>query len=181
MIRRITIFDFDGTLVNTPLKPENWKGGWWGRKESMLPPHLPNVEEIKEKLPHFVNRKVHQEYIKSLEEPETLTVFMTGRHTGLKWLVLDLLKAFDIFPEASEKQRAFFTRGGNTLDFKINMIEQLLEEFKEVCFIEMWEDREEHAIAFREYDWKPEISLMVHEPPWDEEDSCTTATKFLTS
>jgi len=35
-INQINIFDFDGTLVNTPCKPIDWKGGWWGKKESLL-------------------------------------------------------------------------------------------------------------------------------------------------
>ena len=49
MIKKILIFDFDGTLVNTPTKPQVWKGGWWGKEHSLLPPFVPHHSEIKEK------------------------------------------------------------------------------------------------------------------------------------
>jgi hypothetical protein len=38
---KLKIFDFDGTLMNTPTKPFGWKGGWWGKGISLVPPPIP--------------------------------------------------------------------------------------------------------------------------------------------
>lgn len=173
-MKRLKIFDFDGTLARTPLKPKNWVGGWWGRKESLLPPHLPLSKNIKEEMPNFIDPKIHEEYMKAIGEPDTLAVFMTGRHAGLKWIVLELLAAFGIDPEGCEKRRAYFVSGkGDTLQIKLANIEKLVLEFPDVVEIEMWEDRNEHVIEFRKFNEhlkkiRPNISLWVHEPPnWD--------------
>lgn len=175
-IRRIAIFDFDGTLARTPEKPNNWVGGWWGRKESMLPPHLPAVSRIADEMPDFLEPKVLAEYHKAVAAPDTLCVMMTGRHGGLKWLVMQLLDAFGINPEGCEKRRAIFINGGaggRTLRMKLENIEAMVHEFPNVNEVEMWEDRPEHIVEFRKYDEhlkkiRPDISLWVHEPPdWD--------------
>jgi hypothetical protein len=175
-IRKIAIFDFDGTLANTPLKPNNWKGGWWGRKESMLPPHLPPVNKIAQEMPDFLQGKVLAEYLKAVETHDVLTVLMTGRHNGLKWLVLQLLDAFGIDPEGGPKQRAIFIdggAGGKTLRMKLDNINKMVIEFPNVVEVEMWEDRPEHVEEFIKHDvylktLRENISLRVHTPPdWE--------------
>lgn len=178
-IKRIAVFDFDGTLANTPSKPSNWHGGWWGRKESMLPPHLPAVNRIAQEMPDFLCPKVLNEYKKAVEDPHTLCVMMTGRHGGLKWLVMQLLDAFGINPEGCEKRRAIFISGGGgsggnrTLTLKLAEIDAMVREFPNATEVEMWEDRPEHIIEFRKHDEnlkkiRQNISLWVHEPPdWD--------------
>jgi hypothetical protein len=175
-IRRICIVDYDGTLANTPEKPNNWKGGWWGHKNSMLPPHLPQAHKIAQEMPDFLNEKVLNEYHKAVAAPDALAVLMTGRHEGLKWLVLQHLNAFGIDPEGCEKRRAIFINGGGggkTLRMKLENIERMVREFTNVDEVEMWEDRPEHTLEFRKYEEhlktiRPNISLWVHEPPdWD--------------
>lgn len=169
-IRKIAIFDFDNTLARTPEKPKNWVGGWWGRKESLLPPHLPSVNDIFTEMPDFLEPKVLEEYNKAVADPHTFCVMMTGRHKGLKWIVMQLLNAFGINPEGCNKRRAIFISGGQTLQMKLENIEKMVLEFPNVNEIEMWEDRPEHIVEFRKYNEhlktiRPNIYLWVHEPP----------------
>ena len=176
MFKKLAVFDFDGTLVNTPTKPLNWKGGFYGRKESLLPPIFPHIEDIKEQGMHFLNKKVVNAYEKSIMSPDTLTIMMTGRHMGLRWLVLKILAAYGIDPEDAVNKRAYFISNGKfgTLAGKKSTIAELLEEFPYINQIEMWEDRDEHVVEFlnmyneiKQFR-KGFLGVTVHSPPdWD--------------
>lgn len=172
-ISRICIFDFDGTLVNTPLRPEGWTKGWYGRKESLLPPFMPHAHNIPNEGMHLLNKKVYDEYMKCLNRNDTLTVFMTGRHMGLKWLVMKILDAYGINPEEKMNQRAIFVSGDKTLPTKLNNIKNMALEFPNANVIEIWEDRPEHVEEFKNYEKqlkeiRDSISVVVHEPPnWE--------------
>ena len=80
--KKISCFDFDGTLISTPIgSPENkqkWADyygkpypylGWWGRDESMDT----DVWEMP------VVKEVFNDYQREVENPETLMVLLTGR------------------------------------------------------------------------------------------------------
>lgn len=177
MIRRIAIFDFDGTLVNTPKKPVNWKGGWWGRSSSLLPPHVPHHSELAESSSHLLNEKVAAEYLKARSCKETHCVMMTGRHWGLRHEVMNILKAFKLATDEDHQRlkeegpHFVFISGGNTLEGKIERINMFMEEFPGVEIVEMWEDREEHICEFRAHGEKLKNKYaefrgsVVHEPP----------------
>jgi len=180
MIRRLAIFDFDGTLVNTPTKPPHWKGGWWGRSHSLLPPHVPPHRELSEKGRHLVNEKVVAEYLKARQCGETHCAMMTGRHWGIRHEVMNILKAFDLATEEEHRNlkeegpHFVFISGGNTLEGKIERINMFMEEFPDLEVCEMWEDRIEHIGEFRAHGEKlkqkyPKFQgIVVHEPPdWD--------------
>lgn len=177
MINKIVVFDFDGTLVNTPLKPNAWKGGWWGKDHSMLPPFMPRHTELKEKGMHFLNQKVADAYLESKKCPNTHTVMMTGRHWGLHKTVMNILCGFDLCSREDcdnlleESNQFVFISGGNTLAGKLERLTELLKEFPDVDLIEMWEDRQEHIPHFRNHaevlkKIRPSFKeIVVYEPP----------------
>ncbi len=180
VIKRIHVFDFDGTLVNTPTKPQGWKGGWWGRDFSLLPPHMPHHFELKEKGKHLLNDKVVAAYFESKARPDTHTVMMTGRHWGLRKTVMSIMRGYDLCTKedcdrlVEESKHFVFISGGKTLEGKLERLTELFHEFKDVDWIEMWEDREEHIPHFRNHAHflkriRPNFEgIMVHEPPdWD--------------
>lgn len=177
MINKIAIFDFDGTLVNTPLKPSGWSGGWWGKEHSLLPPFMPKHTELKEKGLSFLNKKVADAYLEKKECPNTHTVMMTGRHWGLHKHVMNILHGYglcskeDLCNLLEESNKFVFISGGNTLAGKLDRLTELVLEFPEVDLVEMWEDRQEHIPHFRNHaeELKKVRSnfkeIIVHEPP----------------
>lgn len=175
-IKKIRIFDLDGTMVFTPLKPANWIGGWWGRATSLLPPYMPSFDKLAEEGADLLNKKVADEYHAACACPETFAVIMTGRHPGLKWAVTRILEAYGILPEDSEKKRLICISGGGghqgnqTLQLKLEEINKMVVEFPNSETIEIWEDREEHIKSFREYESnlkkiRDNLTIRVYEPP----------------
>jgi len=92
---KLSVFDFDGTLINTPLNtPENkekWSEhhgreypyvGWWGREESM-------DKEVFDITPR---EHVMSYYINERRTPNTMVVMLTGRIIKLSNVVEDILK-----------------------------------------------------------------------------------------
>lgn len=180
MIKKILVFDFDGTLVNTPTKPQVWKGGWWGKEHSLLPPFVPHHSEIKEKGIHLLNKKVAEAYLESKSRKDTHTVMMTGRHWGLHRHVMNILRGFDLCTKddcdnlKEESDHFVFISGGNTLAGKLERLTELFKKYDNVDWIEMWEDRQEHIPHFRSHAdvlkrIRPSLEgIMVHEPPdWE--------------
>jgi len=147
--RKISVFDFDGTLLDTPIgSPENketWAKkygkpwpylGWWGRDES-LDTTVWDMKPIDE---------VYKAWVKESENPETVTVLLTGRLIKQSHLVKGITDSigyrFDHY--------LFNTKGG-TLQNKINHLNHLLSQYPDVREVELWDDRIEHADSFKKW------------------------------
>ena len=145
-ITRIAVFDFDGTLVNTPMPDtgkieykektgQEWPHtGWWGRPETLNMdifdiPAIPSVVAA---------------YHEERKNPNTLMVMLTGRIPKLHDLVKKILDSkglrFDVYE---------YNNGGATLTSKIKSMEELLSKYPNVKSLVMWEDRLEHVDAFK--------------------------------
>lgn len=179
MPKRLAIFDFDGTLMNTPTKPQGWKGGWWGKSCSLQPPFVPHHRELKEKGKHLLNEKVVAEFIAAKNDPDTHTVMMTGRHWGIRRDVMNILKAFELATQddhdglVEESDHFVFISGGNTLAGKLERIDMFMKKF-EFEIVEMWEDREAHISEFIAHGGRlknryPNLKeFIIHTPPnWE--------------
>lgn len=169
-ISSLHIFDFDGTLVRTPGPVEGkaryhsetgrqWKGGWWGRLESLSPPVIPSPCP-----PDYVVRTVFKELEEVLTRSETAVgVVVTGRIKPLRNAVLRVLDEVcvaaknDTVPEGTSflHQDAVFTHPGgrlSTLEFKKALFHMLITEepLAKIAITELhiWEDRKEHAEIF---------------------------------
>ena len=145
-IKRIAVFDFDGTLVDTPVSSDESKAlykkktgqewpskGWWSKKESLDMTIFP--------MPLI--KSVITDYRKEMESPETLVIMMTGRIPKVSKSVRKILDANEL-----EFDEYFYNTGGSTLDFKIGIMEQLVEKYKNVESVAMWDDRLEHIPSF---------------------------------
>lgn len=151
-IKKICIFDFDGTLCASPENTmENralweektgrkWphKGqGWWSKDETLDP----KVFDIK------LHPPVLEEALKAIDDNTVYTVLLTGRMPKFSSKIKEICRLnglgyFDAY---------FFNDSNNTLDFKLKKIHDLKEEFPHVKNMIMWEDREEHITHFN--DW----------------------------
>ena len=158
-INKIAIFDFDGTLMDTPHAEEGkreWEEktgspyphrGWWSKRES-LDTEVFNIQPIKSTI---------RDYVIENEVPTTYMVMLTGRLPNQQDQVEDILHSYDIiFDEYHYKD------DGDTLTSKFNTLKSLLNRFPNVEEIEMYEDREPHAISFEEWGRENNINLKVN-------------------
>jgi len=158
-INKIAIFDFDGTLMDTPHAEEGkreWEEktgspyphrGWWSKRES-LDTEVFDIQPIKSTI---------SDYVIENDTPTTYMVMLTGRLPNQKDQVEDILHSYDIvFDEYHYKD------DGDTLTSKFNTIKSLLNRFPNVEEIEMYEDREPHAIAFEEWGKENDVNLKVN-------------------
>lgn len=198
-MKKLDIFDFDGTLFNSPLdKKENhdlyekhhgipWliskelsfqltkkhgkhipmRRGWWGKGETLRPPLVPDP------VPESMwNNSVVERFHQSKNDPDSLTVILTGRHVGIKNDVLRICaqgnlfkitnnrrKNEDYFEQCDENVKIYFlgdngpgkpdNKPGDTKAWKIWMIGKFLEFYPEIESVEFWEDRDEHLESFQ--------------------------------
>ena len=158
-INKISIFDFDGTLMKTPNSTEGKKQweefygkdyphiGWWGKPES-LDDAVFDIQPIESTV---------SDYKKEMNSPNTFVIMLTGRLPHQSSQVEELLALHNIhFKEYHYKSN------GDTLTSKLNTIKSLLNRFPQVKDIEMWEDREAHVIAFEEWGKENGINIKVN-------------------
>jgi len=158
-ITKISIFDFDGTLMRTPHPEEGkkeWENfynkdyphiGWWSKPES-LDDAVFNIEPIESTV---------IDYLKEMGDPNTLVIMLTGRLPHHHDQVLELLMTHNIvFDEYRYKET------GDTLGSKLHTIISLLNKYPNVSSIEMWEDREPHATSFEEWGKDNGVSIEVN-------------------
>lgn len=137
MITTISFYDFDGTLMNTPMPDsgrEIWKEktgteyphvGWWSRADSLNP----EVFDI-QPFPSVLNQ-LRSDTAKS----DTYTVMLTSRLVKLEPQIKYLLDMYNIvFDDLSLK------KGSD--DEKSDRIKEYLEKFPDVHTINVYDDRD---------------------------------------
>tara|TARA_Y100000034_G_scaffold101414_1_gene125724 strand:- start:3195 stop:3767 length:573 start_codon:yes stop_codon:yes gene_type:complete len=164
---KLQIFDFDGTLVYSPLRntflkvkglgsgtalqlydkwlSQNRKSkrrwtGWFGRRETLLHPIFPRPLRD-----DMLNREIADLFIKSKNDLNVLTWMMTGRHTGIAQQVIDILMGYGLVDKVDLATRVecLFAKRTPTIDWKKDEI--LAAAFdRGITEIEIWEDRDEH-------------------------------------
>jgi len=152
---KLSIFDFDDTLVNTPLPDygeikykevtgKEWPHqGWWSKKESLDT----DIFDMP------LNKDVHSDYLKEKSNPETVVVMLTGRMFKLADYVKKILDENGLqFDEYR------YNMGGSTDKSKMKTMEQLLEKYPNVVEIEQWDDRLEHIPTFEDWGKKQCLS-----------------------
>ena len=147
-ITKLAVFDFDGTLVDTPLPDvgkkeykektgKDWPfPGWWGQPLSLDLSifDMPTVP------------MVISAYKKEKISPDTCMVMLTGRMVKLGDMVKKILDSKGLtFDEYH------FNRGGSTETAKMKTMESLLEKYPKVYELEMWDDRLEHIPVFQSW------------------------------
>lgn len=180
-IKRIAIFDFDGTLIDTDT-PESGKPlwfkefgfewpfkGWWGRPESLDSriyfqkdnKLMPGVKEKGLKKNIFDNTviaKTFSAYKEESSRPDTMTILLTGRHSGVGNLVTNILNNVGItFDEYIYK-----TGGLDTADFKIDVLNNLANQNPDLEEMEIWEDRDDHMPIFQSWANKQPFEVTIH-------------------
>lgn len=152
---KLSVFDFDGTLVDTglPVAPEGrpskaeyeritkqkWPYvGWWGRPESLST----DVFDFKS----IDNNK--SDFNNELKNSNTLTVIITGRLNKLKQEVINVLKKTGYNIDGVD---VFCNDSSDTLNFKLNKLDELLKNNPAIKTVELWDDRDEHVSSFEKW------------------------------
>ena len=145
-ITRFAVFDFDGTLIDTPLPEDGkkiWKektgtdwpnAGWWSKPESLDMkvfdmPVIPSVIEA---------------YKQERSNPNTLVVMMTGRIKRLSVQVETILDS-----KGLTFDKYVYNMGGSTLHSKITSMDEILKEYPTIKSVQMFDDRVEHIDSFK--------------------------------
>lgn len=147
-VTKLSVFDLDGTLLDTPLPDSGRKlyqektgkpwpyQGWWGREES-LDSSIFDMKPI---------ASVMADYKAEKAKENTAVIMLTGRISRLANKVESIL---------SEKGYSFdgyyYNNGGRTDAEKIKTLNELLDKFTSIEFIEMWDDRMEHIPTFEQW------------------------------
>jgi hypothetical protein len=117
----------------------------------------------------FWNEKLVQISKQCFEDPEALTVLLTGRSTAYCDLITRILRSknlnFDLVVLKPKKERG---ASNSTLTFKYAFIDDVLKLGKTIDEVEVYEDRAPHRDAFEDYlkNWR-----RLKETTTEEEDS----------
>jgi hypothetical protein len=147
-ITKLSVFDFDGTLVNTPLPDTGrqiyqdktgqvWPHkGWWGQADSldMKVFDMPS------------NPSVIAAYKAEKANPQTGVIMLTGRLQKLGGFVKNILDSKGLTFDGY-----YYNTGCSTDYAKKKTMDKLLAEFPNIEVIEMWDDRLEHIPIFQEW------------------------------
>lgn len=138
----LVVFDFDGTLFKSPLKPSNWKGPWWSNIRSLSEPLVPENPGRE-----WWNDKLCEKAQEQLTIPENYTILLTGRIDKVfSDRVNQLLEQNDLlFPYVGLAEL------DNSFDSKVQHLDRLLVHnpyFEKIVF---YDDREEHYPLFKDY------------------------------
>jgi HAD domain family 1 in Swiss Army Knife RNA repair proteins len=142
---KLSVFDFDNTLIATPL-PDSGKiayeektgkswphKGWWGQADSLDM----NVFDIQP------NPDVVSDFKKEKSSDTTLTVMLTGRLKKLSNFVKAILDKHNLtFDEYH------FNNGGRTDEEKLKTLDELLDKYPSIKIVEQWDDRLSHIPKF---------------------------------
>jgi len=147
-VTKLSVFDFDGTLVDTALPDSGRKlyqektgkpwpyQGWWGREES-LDSSIFDMKPI---------ASVMADYKAEKAKENTAVIMLTGRISRLANKVESIL---------SEKGYSFdgyyYNNGGRTDAEKIKTLNEILEKYPSIKIVEQWDDRLEHIPIFEEW------------------------------
>lgn len=144
MIKKLIAFDFDATLINSPMPDtgkEIWKEktgvdyphkGWWGRVESLNT----DVFDIKA-FPNVLNI-----LNKDVRNPETYVIILTSRIEKLRPEVQNILDINNIHVDKLDMKRDERTKGQKILDY--------IKKFPDLIEINVYEDKEDQINSYKE-------------------------------
>lgn len=143
MIKRLIAFDFDGTLIDSPMPDigkKIWKEktgtefpyiGWWGRPESLDM----NVFDIKP----FPS--VLAQLNKDKSTPDTYVIVLTSRRKKLQPQLQAILDANNIIVDKLDTKYDNSEKGDRILRY--------LQEFPDLIEISVYDDRDSDIVAYK--------------------------------
>jgi hypothetical protein len=140
---RLVAFDFDKTLINSPLEDEGkeiWLEktgnsypykGWWGRPES-LDINVFNIKPFP---------SIYKQYKKEISTPDTYVIILTSRIEKLRPQIEAILNKNDIHVNEIDMFNDKLTKGQRILEY--------LKKFPDLIEINVYEDRQSDIVALK--------------------------------
>jgi hypothetical protein len=151
---KLAIFDYDGTLFASPLRPSWWPfQGFWGRPESLSPPYVPERPEGDWWAPTVVAGAK-----RAMADSDTYTVLLTGRPPKLASRIKELLH------HAGLRFDEYHFSNDDTLSFKLRVMESLVNKLQPEQ-VTLWEDRDEHIGDFKAKLSSLGVEHKIHKMP----------------
>lgn len=169
-VKNLYVFDFDGTMFNTPnaldgrvryeaMTGHSWpKRGFYGQSESLMAPL------------HVYPGPALADYRSHCSQTNSFTVIMTGRSHKVSTGVKSVLESYGIEPD----RLILKDMGYSTSDYKVQAIKKLLLEFPTVNCVKLWDDLCENLSAFselkkahRDVNWEIIDALSMPKPFFD--------------
>ncbi len=155
---KLVVFDFDGTLFNTPdpeegkkiwknVTGEDWRhAGWWSRAESLDTDifYIP------------MNMWVYRKYLSAKSDDKNYVMLATGRLDGKENMHQSVSKILDMNNLEFDEVRLCW--GGGTFAFKTRLIGARIRELG-VSEVVIYDDRPEQLKQFK--GWATEQSIKV--------------------
>jgi len=165
-ITKVSVFDFDGTLIDTTMpevgkpmwekaKGEEWPHrGWWSRRESL-------DIDVFENAPFD---DIVSDFRRESANANTFVSLCTGRIVPLRDQVQAILNKYGfVFDEVVlAGQKPWGKGASDTLKFKINYLDDLKNRFPNLEVIEFWDDRNEHNETFVQWGKLQEIPVQIN-------------------
>jgi len=140
IFEEIHVYDFDGTLFQTP-DPLDYKktfgkkfvnSNWWENPISLSPPMkiIPNQEII-------------DEFHKSIKNPLCLSIVMTGRMEHLRPQIQTILNQHNIRPN-----ELILSDRMNVLEFKTEKLKEFINKHPHIRKIQMFDDDIKKSCAY---------------------------------
>lgn len=116
-VRRLEVFDFDGTLFRAPPPPPGKEEGWWSAPASLGPPNVPEAPGSEWWNPWELGRLKT-----ALRTEGTKAVVLTGRGPVFAARLRQLLQS-----QGAEPHEAYLHPGvGGVLEWKLQVLKKLL-------------------------------------------------------
>lgn len=132
----LCVFDFDDTLFRSPEQPKNFKGNWKISKESLSEPHVPEIpSDI------FWNLNIVNRAKECIENKNNYCVMLTGR---IDRFFEDRIKQLLSQKQLNFKEVHLNEFGEDTVEFKIQKINNILRRYPSIKNIKFWDDKKEY-------------------------------------
>lgn len=155
MLDTLCVFDFDDTLFKSPEQPKEFKGNWKISKESLNEPYVPEIPDNS-----FWNLSVVNTATKFIQEKNNYCILLTGRVGQIfENRINELLKQKNL----NFKEVHLNDFGGDTVEFKIEKVNNILRKSPEIKKIIFWDDNLEYLKKYeKEYNnsYKVQIKLI---------------------
>ncbi len=130
---KLYIFDFDGTLFRSPMKPALWQGSWWGNMSSLSHPCVPQTPPDD----WWVSDTVSAARA-AINDPSALSIMMTGRKKTEEMY----LRVGELLSSAGLSfHEVILSDDFNTKSFKSGEISKIILENPTINFVKIYDDR----------------------------------------